>query len=87
MDVSTYEHNGQTYQFEPPIDTGAHSPETMAQLVAVAMAGANAAPDVISFAELRANLSLSMARTDGDSVGWLNLLLENKHHVTVVQAV
>ena len=83
MQFSSIVYEGITYEFEPPVDTGEHSPSTLAQIVALAMKGADAPAPALDMGEMVA--SLTLRHTETDVATTLNALLRGKHQVTVRQ--
>lgn len=84
MPVSEFTHEGTTYAFEPPIETGERAVEDLdlAGLVAVAQEGIDVPDGKLRVARLTAKLV--MIHSDSDPLNTLNTLLQDKHQATIV---
>lgn len=83
MIVPKFTHEGTTYNFEPPIDTGSHTPQNLAELTAIAQKGPEATAEELLAERLVVHLVLT--HTEGDQVSTLNTLLRDKHQATIAQ--
>jgi hypothetical protein len=81
MAVTQFTHEGVTYNFEPPIETGGRIAGNLAELVAIAKEGPDITDRKLDVARISAHLVLR--HSESDRLSTINSLLNGKHEATV----
>ena len=81
MQIGNFEHNGNLYEFQPPIEVGNNEVDSLSRLAAIAFMGPDTPEDLLALAGLEIEVELS--ETDKDVLAVLNTALAGQHSVSV----